>query len=249
MLIWKYRSGIFEMPFSEIVSQFINCKIETTYWFFIPLFAVYLSIPILSLLANIKFRKVLCYMTGLTILTYSILPLAFNLLKIPFNNALSLPIAGGYVVFVLLGYLLSTTDIKKPVRYGIYVFGILCACLRYFSTLIISQQQHELFKVFWGYTNLPSVGLAVAVFVFFKSQSWKWIAQSESLTKIVKTVSSASFGIYLIHMIIIREVCNIFHVNIYSGWWRAFAAVGVYLTALFIIKILQRLPLIKHLVP
>ncbi len=59
-------------------------KFEGVYWFFIPLFAVYLSIPVLSLLR--KNRKILLYMVSMSIMTISILPTACVLMGITYNG-------------------------------------------------------------------------------------------------------------------------------------------------------------------
>ncbi len=96
-----------------------------------------------------------------------------------------MPVTGGYIIFLLLGYLLSITRIKRSIRYVIYVFGLLCVCIRYFGTLILSVNEQSLVTTFWGYLNLPSVGLAVAVFVWFKHQNWDWIANNKVLAAIV----------------------------------------------------------------
>ncbi len=247
--VWKYRLAMFSMPWREIINQFINCKIEPTFWFFIPLFMVYISMPLLSLLANARRRRLLWFITGCAFISISILPLTFSLLQVPFNYALNLPVTGGYVLFVLLGYILSVTEIKRPVRYALYAFALLCACLRYFGTYFPSIEQQAIVKTFWGYMNLPSVGLAVGVFIWYKHQNWERLFKTERAQAIISEVASAGFGVYLIHMFVLRHITDWFHVNIYSGWWRTLGALAVYMVSLTITLIARRIPVIRRLFP
>lgn len=247
-LIWKCYVGRIEFKWSisYLCSLILNNKIENVYWFFMPLFSVYLCIPVLAYLK--KNRNLLKYMLLCGILTYSILPTVGILIQIPFNSSLAFPIAGGYVLYVILGYMISTDDLSKKQRYLIYISAILCACLRYFSTLIGSYNAGALYKVFWGYYNFPAMALSVGVFVLFKSFKYDWFLRNQRRIKVLSGISSASFGIYLMHMI----VNNFFYfcgVNA-SGWkWRMLGPILVYCISLICVKCMQRIPIIKKIVP
>lgn len=57
MLLYKCFNGVISynaLSVKEVFSRFINCSIENVYWFFVPLFAVYLCIPVLSSLSQGK---------------------------------------------------------------------------------------------------------------------------------------------------------------------------------------------------
>lgn len=231
----------------NLADMLINSRIEGVYWFFIPLFVVYLSIPVLSILKDN--RTILKYMLALGLLTYSVLPFVFSIVNIPWNGNLSFPLTGGYIIFVILGYLLSTTKIERVYRYGIYSLGIVGIAVRYSMTYFLSIKQNELNKVSWGYLNWPSVLLAVAVFTLFQYTDWNHIVKSERTKKIIRQISAASFGIYLIHMPLIRALLSIFGWST-SGWkWRYCGPVIVYVCALFIISIMKKIPIIKNIVP
>ena len=246
-LAWKSYVGRIEFKWSlqYIISLFWNNRIENVYWFFAPLFAVYLCIPVLS--AMKQDRRMLKYMAGCGILTYSILPLLCEICGLVFNPNYYFPMTGGYVVYVILGYLLSTEELNIKQRYCIYGSAILCMMIRYFSTVLFSGE-NGLYKVFWGYVNFPAVGLAVGVFVFFKHIKWDKLFSSVSKAKIVTSMASASFGIYLIHMIVLNGffVCG---VNKYGLKWRMLGPVLVYMISLSIVKFMQRVPIIKKIIP
>ncbi len=247
-LIWKCYVGRIDFKWSitYLVSLIVSNQIENVYWFFMPLFAVYLSIPVL---ASIKQnRAVLKYMLLCGGLTYSVLPVLGNLIGIPFNSSLYFPMTGGYVLYAILGYILSTEEQSKRQRYIIYINAILCIFLRYFSTVIVSVKTGELYKEFWGYMNFPAVGLAIGVFVFFKYVKWNSIFSNPIGSNVVTSIASASFGIYLIHMIVIN-VFYAYGVNVYGLKWRIIGPILVYIISLVAVKCMQRIPGIKRITP
>lgn len=169
--VLKGNMDLASLNLFEVVRIILTNGMENVYWFFIPLFMVYLSIPVLSCLR--ENRKMLFYMAFVGLMTYSILPFIFSLINMPYNSSLYFPITGGYIIFAVLGYLLSTAHFKAIYRYVIYGLGIAGIIIRYGMTYVLSIQHNELNKVSWGYLNIPSVMLAVAVFTFFDMQIGK----------------------------------------------------------------------------
>lgn len=231
----------------RIIDMMLNNKIEFVYWFFIPLFAIYLSIPVLSVLKeNVKVLK---YMAIIAFLTYSVIPFLFNIFKVPINGNLYFPLTGGYILYVVIGYLLATVSLERKQRYWIYLGGILGVIVRYGATYILSIKENAINKVTWDYKNFPAVLLSVAVFVFFKYIEWEKVFKTEMLKNLIRNISSASFGIYLIHMIIIRALLSIFHWNTYGWKWRWGGPFIVYGSALCIVLIIKKVPILRKIVP
>lgn len=247
-LFWKCYAGKIEFKWSlqYIISLFLNNKIENVYWFFIPLFSCYLCIPVLSLIKTN--RKILKYMVMCGLVTYSVLPALCQLCGLTYNSNLYFPMTGGYLIYVALGYLLSTEEFNTKQRYYIYGSAVLCIMLRYFSTVLISEKIGELYKVFWGYTNFPAVGLAIGVFVLLKYIKWDKLFSSISKVKILTSVASASFGIYLIHMIVINGFYW-YGVNTQGVKWRVLGPLVVYIISLILVKCMQRVPIIRKIIP
>ena len=102
----------------------------------------------------------------------------------------------------------------------------------------------------WDYENWPSVMLAVAIFVLIK-QLCKWkLFQTPQFAKLVRWLSGASFGIYLIHIFVINQLTARLSINTASGWWRLIGAPAVYIIALLAVKLLQKIPYVgKRLFP
>jgi surface polysaccharide O-acyltransferase-like enzyme len=232
----------------HIIDIIFNTRALSIYWFFIPLFATYLSIPILSLIPKDLRQKAFEYLAWYAFLTFSCLPLICHLFGISFNGALSSPISSGYILFTVLGYLLSKKDLPKKIRCCIYGFGIIGWALRYFMTLFRSYAIGKIDQTFYGYVNFPSVLLAVAVFVWFRYHDWSFIATPQKIY-VIQKISSASFGIYLIHFYFLRFVVDNFHINMCTWQWRILGVPFVYIFSLVSVLILKKIPVISKLVP
>lgn len=116
------------------------------------------------------------------------------------------------------------------------------SCAVFFHTAIASVQEGAINKLTWEHQNWPTVLLAAAVFVFVKYACRYPLFQREKFVRLVKWLSGASFGIYLIHVFIMEQITYRFSINTLSGWWRLFGAFAVYFVALLLVKVLQKIP-------
>ena len=222
-----------------LLNSLINFTIVPVYWFFSPLFLVYLSLPVLSRLSDD--RRVLWYMTGLGFASCSVLPFVCSALQLTYWGNFAFPMLGGYLIFAVLGYLLYTTELSLWQRIVLYALGAFGAVVRYFHTAIASVQEGAINKLTWEHQNWPTVLLAAAVFVFVKYACRYPLFQREKFVRLVKWLSGASFGIYLIHVFIMEQITYRFSINTLSGWWRLFGAFAVYFVALLLVKVFRQM--------
>lgn len=178
----------------SVINYIFGVNYMTVYWFFWPLFAIYLSIPVLSLLP--RRVRVFSYLIVYACFSYSIAPLLRQFLGVNFPARLFSPISAGFIMYPLLGWILASVDIPKKSRTVIYALGILGYFL---PTCLCTMQFHEFFYRFEGLTTLL---YSCAIFVFFRYTDWSWIARSATLNKLVAALRVTTFGIYLIHMFI-----------------------------------------------
>ena len=252
-IIWSfislvsYRFNIVDLGVTGVINNLFLCQYESVYWFFVPLFSVYLSMPIISLLKDN--RKILWYMVGGAFALYSFLPLAFSWVGLSWNYSLQMPAVSGYLMYPILGYLLSTMEIKRAYRIVLYIAGVLCAVFRYVAVLTLSQADGAVNRKYFDDKGFYAAILAVAVFVFVKNSTIvEKIGTKEKLVSFVKTVSSCSLGVYLIHMHVINHLLErIFERN--SLVWRTAGIAVAYVISLDIIYVVKKIPLIKKIVP
>ena len=222
-----------------------NNEFQSIYWFFIPMIMIYLCIPVLSCLT--EKRSILWYIIVVSFITYSIFPVMCNIFGINYNYAMCYPLGGGYILYVLLGYLLSTVKENKYVRRIMYFLAILSVIIRYFGTLYLSVINNTKDTTFWGDQYFMNVFLAISVFLFFKNQRYRLIQNSPKIQNMVQYISNCSFGVYLIHYLVITFFISYVHIDNSSLLWRTLGIFVVYYFSLLIVSLLKKIPFLSEI--
>lgn len=248
-LVWKVATKQMEAPIGprSLINLIINTQIIDVYWFFIPLFAVYLCIPALSLLR--KKQQALLYMMFAAITFNVVLPFFALLVGINWNSSLSFPLLNGYLVYPVLGYLLSQNELSKKQRLLLYIGGIIGTCWRYVATIIASDAAGELVRQGWGYMSLPCLLEAVPVFVFFKHLKLRSLVNSPRTQSLVSKVASCSFGVYLLHMIVFWYGLQLTGLNGGDLAWRVIGPFAAYAVCLLLTYLGKQIPVLRYLLP
>ena len=253
MFIWKVLTK--QLQFEEIngikkiINAFFNNKEEATYYFMFNIIGIYLTMPLLSLLAKEENRNTLWFTVLLYFIFNATLTNILPLIGITYNYSLTVQV-GGYVVYVFLGYLLSTQDLKKSHKTILYISAIIGLLFRYIVTFILSKQSGQVNKIVWSYTSWHCILLASAVFVLIKNLKInEKIKQNIRITNILKVISSCSLGIYLIHKIVMYYQIRLLNIDTASWQWRTIGIVSTYSISLAIVYILKKIPLLKKTVP
>lgn len=244
MLIWKTGTGQLVLESKrQMIDLIINCKVESTYWFFQALFACYLAIPVFSLLTGN--RKMLWYTAGLNFVMLSCLPVLKTWFGIKIN--LDIPVVGGLILYIILGYLLATQRIGKKGRSVLYILGLSAGVFRYVYTYVFSIRNQATDTSIKGYIYFHAVFLSVAVFVWAQNVDWGKYLPGWLLGRLSE-ISSCSFGIYLIHKIVIYYEKSLTGISTKSLLWRSAFVPVTYLTALVIVWGIRKLPVLKRIV-
>lgn len=237
---------------AKFISAVINCKGMGIYWFFPALFSVYLTIPLFSLVdedKRIGKKGIFTYLILVYIVLNVLLPFVCRLTGIQWNSALNAVSCGGYVVWFLIGYLLANTDISKKFRILIYILGLLGFFMYFYLTVQNSFKTGRFDKTYAGYMNIPAIFMGTAVFVFFKYGKWNFIDKHEKAVRIVRNLSSASFGAYLIHYYLKDFSIRHFGIDPRSTLYRIVGTFIIYGLSVIIVRVIQKIPVIRKMVP
>lgn len=237
---------------AKFISAVINCKGMGIYWFFPALFSVYLTIPLFSLVdedKRIGKKGIFTYLILVYIVLNVLLPFVCRLTGIQWNSALNAVSCGGYVVWFLIGYLLANTDINKKFRILIYILGLIGFFMYFYLTVQNSFKTGKFDKTYAGYMNIPAMLMGTAVFVFFKYGKWNSIEKHEKAVRFVRNLSSASFGVYLIHYYLKDFSIRHFGIDPRSTLYRIVGTFIIYGLSVIIVRVIQKIPVIRKMVP
>ncbi|MGL1935248.1 MAG: acyltransferase family protein [Fibrobacterales bacterium] len=211
-------------------------------WFVYTLVGLYLFVPILRKWIKQATQKELQYFLGLWFIALLLeLPLIKNI--VPVNQLINF---SGYVGYMVLGYYLSTYSTileKRNLPLFLFVTG---TAITIAGTYLLSDRDSDLNFAFYEFLA-PNVLLSsIGVFLFVKKLS---IKRPKVIDTIINLISTHSFGVYLIHILIL-SVFNMFGIN-----WKMFhPVIGIPVTAilclvlsLMIIDILKRIPILRYI--
>ena len=230
MFIWKYSTkqiNFENFKITTFINGFFSNQEESTFLFMFDILGIYLTMPLVSLLVRDEYRKTLWFTVLLFLIFNATLPNVLPLFGITFNQSLSVQV-GGYIIYVLLGYLLSTEEITKKQSIIIYIAALIGLCYRFFTTYFMSKAEGIVVRITWGYTSWHCILLAIAVFIFIKGLNINRIAENKKISKIITEISSCSFGIYLIHFIIRYYTIMFLKLDVYSWQFRTLGALFIY---------------------
>lgn len=256
-IVWRIvylHRGTFQdvNSLGKIIDNIANNKSMSIYWFFPVIISIYFCIPVLTAIPEemrLGKKGIYTYMILCALVTVSTLPLVAQLLGIQWNSGFQITVAGGYLIFPLLGYSLAHTELSKVQRKIVYLLGIFGWIMYYVGTVVLSYQQGKFSSVFKGYIRLPGVLMGIAVFVFFQYHCWDFIKRNQVFVRIIKIVSGASFGVYLIHHFFLEFFVQYFAINIQLWQWRVFGVFLIYPVSLITVLLIKKIPLLKKIVP
>ena len=247
--------GIAQWLYS-ISDLFIHNQMESIYWFFPAIFGIYLCIPALTVFTEEKNRRKLNYLVIVGILTIAVIPFLYEMVKtygsidgLGWNSALELPMLGGYLIYPVLGYWAAKKDFTKAERIVSYIAAILCAVLRYWGLAFLSERDGNTNQLFMNYKGFPALFLALGVFVFVRYACEKLKMYIEKYSHLISIASSCSFGVYLVHNLVLDQMARISFFAKYSVQWYFFWPFICYFLCVAIVLVGKRLPFVKRFFP
>lgn len=180
-------------------------------WFLKMLLGLYVVVTILRLV--VKDKKIELYFLILAFITTFVIPYLPKVLGLFDPNlihasnklieTINLQLATGYTGYFVLGHYLRVTSISQLVKRMIYSLGLLSFICVIVLTSMVSHFLN--FPIVFFYNILFPLSLleAAAIFVFVHDKA---ININSNHQKVIINVSKLSFGIYLIHYLIIKII-------------------------------------------
>lgn len=216
-------------------------------WFMYALIGIYLCLPIMRALVASAERKILWYFVAI----WAVATFIFPLLKMAgMYNLVEMNMVSGNMGYVLLGYLLGTANISRRVYLCMWPAYIISVAITALGTFAISSSE-GLNQTFFG--NVPNVLLmTVSMFILLRhiGEHSKWL-QSASVKPVLLSLSTCTFGIYLIHALFLY----VFHKGLLGFTLDAvqgpalvfipLTALAVYLVSWLSICVMARVPYLR----
>lgn len=257
-LFWKKQFYMPGLGFPEAFRLAAGAGVHFHLWFIYLIAGLYVITPVLRVLTAHASRRDLLYWIILWFLVSSVFPFWEGgdklLLHTGLRFKIPLELAQGFVGYFILGHLLLHSETSK-FRYpacGVWVISFL-ACL--FGTYFLSRQTHS-FQVLFYDNMAPNVVFYAASFFLIMKQVGPVLEtrMKGGLRNFVLALSKASFGIYLIHPMILDALAK--------GRWGfvlkgdvphpalmiPLTALAIYGLSFLAVSVIQKIPVLKRIV-
>jgi surface polysaccharide O-acyltransferase-like enzyme len=247
-LLWRKES--FDAALPEIIKTYLlkiaRAPVENHLRFFYELFGLYLFTPILRVYLQKAERKDLYYFCGAWFL---LIPVVEALQTFtPVQIGFAYDFLAGYAGYFLFGYLAGTLEVNdnhRHIAWIVFLEGLIVTV----AGLNLGAYYEIKHPYFEDYFSLGVVVMACALFVALRGQP-----VSDSAYRLIAPLSRASFGIYLAHALVMTQLLATppFSIlaevgaNVYAIPLLGLLGFG---GAFLLIFILQKIPILKRIVP
>lgn len=255
LLLWSFVYMIYKIIVLNeninLIENLLLSVIRREYyhlWFLYTFIGIYIMLPVLRLIVHNLPKKYILVILFIWFLNVSIFPLLKDVYNL--ETPLYAPFLSGYLGYVLIGYFLNKILISKRIFLVSLLLILVGISITIMGTSIISHEQHKLNSLFYSYFSFSTILSALGMFIVLK-KAGETIEHHKQLNTLFYNISIASFGIYLIHPIVLDAVkIQPDYFSIYSS---AFIIPGIAITTLFLsfysVKLIQHTPFIKKLLP
>ncbi|EOP33236.1 acyltransferase [Bacillus cereus] len=241
--------GYFPASLKQGIKYFLTNSIGLHLWFLYMIVGIYLIAPLLKVFVKNAKKREIEYFLILWLYASVIVKLVNYYYPINFN--IELFYVTNYVGYFLLGYYLSNYDIAKKWRNISYIGGVVGCIGTFFMTYHYTLKANGQLDQYWYEYFAPGVVLmAIGLFVFFK---YAFQNSERQLPFLLRGINQASLGIYILHFFLLNNYLYIVIPKVNAHVHAILAIpINVIITlvlSMLITLVLQRIPVVKRLVP
>lgn len=227
-------------------------------WFLFMIAALYMLVPVLRKITEneslMKYFLIISFVFNIVLYTlfYMILPLVpeskfrtVALFLMSDYNDTKLYFVGGYPFYFILGYYLSHLDAKKRTRILLYVLAFISFLATIAATTLATLSENKAFGGFYDSFTINIMFMSVGVFLFAKNLKCR---VGQSCRKLIVKLSTYSFGIYLVHALILEILDNTFGIStrlFHTAVSVPGISVFVFIISAAISAVLHQIPVLK----
>lgn len=241
------------IPSDESFSYYLGLIVSTSMptesilWFMVPLFSIYLAIPLLAFVPENVRPRVYAYLL-VVYFAIDFLNQLFRTLGAFPNGDFVWPLGTAWFVYPVLGYLIAHCEFDKRQRWLVYFLGAVSWGLIFVGTLAMSFHAGSLVRFASDGIGLPSVSMASAVFLAVREWSECHPAQLNRMGGMLRGGVRLTFGVYLTHMFVLTLLVRIADIQEASWWWGIFGIPVVFSLSMALSALLNRIPVLRRIV-
>lgn len=235
------------------LSYCLSGEIHT--WYVLVTIGLYMAIPIIKCVINKGSEQLIKYWIIVMFVFSSVVPCIVDM-GLPFlsgyvkyiNKYMELNFFLGYTLYFVLGYYLCNVQMSKKIKRLIYILSIISLLYSLFALIVLRGIFNYDISVL-GYLYVNIVLMSMGVFMFFRDYVSK-IKFSEKSKRIITDLSKLTFGIYLIHVLILKIFSRVgYDVSIAPHYISYFlVSISTFIVSGIIICLIKKIPKISKFI-
>lgn len=235
-----YRSGEIEFDLLALLQMLVaGTAPHADFWFFVPLFLLYLFIPIFSYIAIYSSKRRLLFMLTIVAFFTGVYPILAYFFDF---QSITTPICG-FAFYAFLGFYLHKYDFEKNNRIlvTVCVLGMALLIVRFILFMKYAYGRVDLLMSYLGlYAIIPSM----AIFMLFKRFFTNCRGQ------FVQKISALSLGVFLIQEAVIQALrVIVLKMGIGEFFVQSVGIVFVYAVCCCIVYLIRKIGFFKWMFP
>jgi surface polysaccharide O-acyltransferase-like enzyme len=204
IFLYKYSNNEI-ITLSSAIKKIFTFSASFHLGFFNYLLALYLVVPFLAnVLTKIDNARIKYFL----ILWFIFIPLSMTLTKL-FNFHISIgpELFTSFIGLFVLGFYLGGSEkFNLSLAFILYLMSLVFTIVMTFTLSIKNKQLDEFF---YQYQTPNVVFMSLFIFLFFKDKLKDRIANCHKMNKMIFLLSDLSFGVYLVHIIVLTLVTKL----------------------------------------
>jgi surface polysaccharide O-acyltransferase-like enzyme len=247
--LYKVYRGDFALSIPGFGSMFLTNSISYHLWFMYMILGLYLVTPLVKIFTAHASKKDVHYFLLLWFIISIVSKTTDYLLGIEIN--LELYFVMNYVGYFVLGYYLTTYPLSKKLQLSAYAGALIGLFTTFGFTYIQTKSAGGVLNEFWYEYFSPNVFLiSLGFFILFQTFESRL---AKPIPIPFKWINQNSFGIYLIHMLIIavftEAIFNRTYYNLHPILSIPLNVTIVITLSLIVVSIIRKVPFFKKIVP
>jgi surface polysaccharide O-acyltransferase-like enzyme len=253
-IVWRiyYEGDSFTL--TQAMLAIVENTVAYHFWFLYMILGLYLVVPVLRIFTRTASDKDYWYYLVVWFIAVTIPPL----LKMFFNINLAdfWVIIIGFSGYFIGGYYFSNR--KNPPRSSRWIIAIYLGslCVTIFGTYLLLRQKGQYDPYFYDYLSPNVILMSLSAYFLLRWLPYERIYQKlPRLRGIVAILCTTSFGVYMVHVLLLSVLKGGRLGFVLNGSSIA-PGLGILLTFLLVMPVsiaivytMQRIPVLKHLVP
>ena len=242
---WINKEPFTVSEFLKAFLEMFNGQTWSHVWYLYLILGIYFLLPAYRLISANASDTVMKYILLIHLVFITVLPIStvFGV-----QSAFYIHVSSVYPFYLFAGYAISKGIIKIPRRVAVIIY-LIAAALTVLFTYFYSKDESSAVHILLGYNSLPVAIQSVCLFSLFNEIKNK----DTKAEKVIEDIDLRTFGIYMVHPILIRIAYKLMAINPYNDKLPA-VLIFIILIILFsllsyiITRILQLIPGIRKIV-